>query len=108
MGEKKSRYDFLKDLAEFLKGDLNQMEEQVSSYAINFKFEGKEFVYEDVEAAGFINNVNCAYLKSQSTSKLTLELIERERSKFIKTQMTTLNSSMDKEKEICSDAEGSK
>jgi len=87
--EKKTRELFLQELAKLLNGTLELIEgeDDESSFRILFRFEGEDFVYEDLEKKGFKSKVYKAYLKVKTPSKLTVRFTERKHSTKIKTDI---------------------
>ncbi|MCK5082350.1 MAG: hypothetical protein KAR31_05540 [Candidatus Omnitrophica bacterium] len=87
--EKKTRKQFLEELANFLEGTLEPMEGDAgeSSFRIIFQFKGQEFIYEDLEKQGFKDKVYRASLRAQSPKKLTLTFTEKKRSTKIRTNI---------------------
>lgn len=81
--KKKSREDLLKDLARVLEGKMVPIEGYQNSFRIGFEFEGYNFNYEDIEAAGFKDKIYKSYLKINTTSKLTLTFGEKKRTQLI-------------------------
>ena len=77
--KKKSREEFLEEVAKFIEGKLEKAQGQEGSYQINFNFEGQHFLYEDFEDKGFKEKLNKAYIKSQTSTNLTLAFTEKER-----------------------------
>lgn len=87
--KKRSREQFLQDLAKFLEGTLEPIEDEVhsNSFRIRFKFSGEDFVFEDLEKQGFKDKIYIAYLKVQTPSCLTLTFAEKKRSTKIRTDI---------------------
>ena len=87
--KKKTRAQFLQELADLLEGVLEPIEdnEGENSFRIKFQFKGQEFVYEDLEKKGFKEKIYKAYLKARTPSKLTLTFTEKRRSTKIRTDI---------------------
>lgn len=87
--KKKSRESYLEELAEFLQGTLEPIEgpDYKGSYRVRFKFEGEDFVFENIEAMGFKDKVYKYYLKVKTPYKLTLTFAEKKRSTRIRTDI---------------------
>ncbi len=87
--EKKTREEFLRELADFLEGTLEPMDEEAypNSFKIQFNFSGKEFVYEDLEKQGFKNKVYVANLKVKAHRMFTLTFTEKKRSTTIRSNI---------------------
>ena len=85
----KTRKAFLQELADFLEGKLEPIEQEhhENSFRIVFKFSGEEFIYEDFENQGFKDKVYKAFLKVKTPSKLTLTFTEKKHSTKIKTDI---------------------
>ncbi len=77
--KKKTRQEYLEELSRFLEGQLSPLEEGTNNYQIAFKFEGRDFVYEDLEQEGFQEKVHKAFLKTQTKSSLTMDFTEEVR-----------------------------
>jgi len=87
--KKKTREQFLQELAEFLEGTLEPIEDDdySNSFMIRFKYSGEDFVFEDIEKKGFKDKVYIAYLRVTAQSRLTLTFTEKERSTKIRTDI---------------------
>lgn len=87
--KKRTREGYLQDLAKFLEGELEPIEEGAldNSFRVRFKFSGEEFVYEDTEELGFKSKIYKGYLKIKTPSKLTLTFTEKKRSTKIRTDI---------------------
>ena len=87
--KKKTREQFLQDLAEFLEGTLEPIEDDANpnSFRIRFKYSGVDFVYEDFEKLGFKDKIYIAYLRAKTTSRLTLTFSAKKRSTKIRTDI---------------------
>lgn len=53
------------------------------SYRINFTYDGKACIYEDLEAVGFVDRVHKSFLKIPTTSKLTIQFTEKKHQRTI-------------------------
>lgn len=87
--KKKSREQFLQDLAKFLEGKVEPINDETypNSFRIRFKFSGEDFIFEDWEKQGFKDKIYIAYLKVQTPSRLTLTFAEKKRSTKIRTDI---------------------
>ena len=87
--EKKTREQFLQELAGFLEGTFESLGDEVygRSFRLLFRFGGEEFIFEDLEKQGFRDKVYVAYLKVKTPSKLTLTFTEKRRSMRIRTDI---------------------
>jgi len=87
--KKKTREQFLKELAEFLEGTLEPIEDETyeNSFRIRFQYSNEDFIYEDLERPGFKENVNMAYLKVEVPGGLTLKFEEKKHSTTIRTDI---------------------
>lgn len=75
----KTREEYLQELAAYLEGQLSPLTGQTPGYQIVFKFEGRDFIFEDVEQEGFQEKVHKAYLKIKTNSSLTINFTEGSR-----------------------------
>ncbi len=80
--QKKSRRRYLAHLAKFLSGQLNPSLQYPHSFQINFRFEGFDFVYEDIDDRVLEMITHKGLLKTKIPVDLTLVLIERIRSEI--------------------------
>ncbi|MCK5082495.1 MAG: hypothetical protein KAR31_06270 [Candidatus Omnitrophica bacterium] len=87
--EKKTRKQFLEELASFVDGTLEPIKADAgeNSFRIKFRFKDQEFIYEDMEKQGFKDKVYKSYLKTRVPNKLTLTFTEKKRSTTIKTDI---------------------
>ena len=87
--KKRTREERLQDLAKFLEGTLEPIEDEgySNSFRIRFKFSDEDFVFEDWEKQGFKDKVYMAYLKVKTPNCLTLNFSEKERSTKIRTDI---------------------
>jgi len=87
--KKKTREQFLKELANFLEGVVEPIEDRAyeNSFMIRFEFEGEKFVYEDLEKSGFKDKFYFAHLKVKTPSKLTLTFAGKKRSMKIRSDI---------------------
>lgn len=87
--EKKTREQFLGDMANFLEGKLEPVEDGLhsNSFRIQFKHSGEDFVFEDFEKQGFKDKVYIAYLRVKTSNPLTLTFTEKRRSSRIRTDI---------------------
>ena len=71
---KKTREQFLEELARFLDGKTEAIEDEayVDSFRICFKFSGEQFIYEDVLTTGFKEKINKGYMKVKIPNKTTV------------------------------------
>lgn len=74
--KKKTREQYLGELAKFVEGKIEPIENGVyeNSFRMQFEYEGQQFIYEDIEKQGFKGKVYFAYLKVKTTSTLTLTI----------------------------------
>ena len=84
-GRKKTREQFLKEMAEFMEGSWEpvQTTQQLNAFKVIFNFEGENFTYEDLEEVSFREKLLKGYLKCQTSSLLDLYLTEKEKSEKI-------------------------
>jgi len=87
--KRRTRKQFLQELAEFLEGTLEPIEDDIysNSFRIRFKYSGEDFVFEDFEKKGFKDKVYIAYLRVTAPSRLTLTFTEKERLSKIRTDI---------------------
>jgi len=87
--KKRTREECLQDLAKFLEGTLEPIEDEgySNSFRIRFKFSDESFVFEDWEKQGFKDRVYTAYLKVKTPNPLTLNFSGKERSTKIRTDI---------------------
>lgn len=87
--KKRSREQYLQELTKFLGGTLEPIADQTEnrSFRIGFKFEGEDFIYEDLEKQGFKDKVNVAYLKIGTPNKFSLTFSEKKRTTKIRTDI---------------------
>lgn len=74
--KEKTREEFLEELTHFLEGKLEPLEGQDNAFRIIFQFEGVDFMFEDVEAAGFGGTNYKGYLKTKTGRNLDLNFTE--------------------------------
>lgn len=84
---KKSKKSYLEELEKFVEGKLEPLAERPDSFRIIFKYQGKEFIYEDLEVQGFQESLHKAYLRGKTNSGLTLYATEKEKSTRIRTDI---------------------
>ncbi len=84
-GRKKTREQFLRELAEFMEGSLESFHgpDQPNAFRVVFDFEGEKFIYEDLEEVSFHEKLFKGYLKSQIGTPLDLYFTEKEKSEKI-------------------------
>ncbi len=76
--QKKTRDQFLKELANLLGGKLEPIADLDNSYRISFNFENHDFTFDDIEEKGFTVTINKALLKVSTPTKFNLTFIEQE------------------------------
>ena len=76
---KRTREEYLRELADFLEAKVENLSEQENSYKIEFVYQNQPFVYEDIEDVGFKEVHYKAFLKGKTESSLNLSFIERAR-----------------------------
>ena len=81
-GREDVREKYLDDLARFLEGKKEKLEQPENSFKIIFHHDDREFVFEDIEDYGFQTSNYKGVLKRQTTSKLTMSFTERTKSMF--------------------------
>lgn len=75
----RKRLNALNALAHLLESSVQEMEGQENSFKIPFNYKGKEFVFEDIEEAGFhMQAFNRALLKLKTPVNLTIGFSERD------------------------------
>ena len=82
-----SREEFLDKLAKFLESKLEPMEGLDNSYKLRFIFDGKEFVYEDIEEKRFKGKAHKAYLKIKAPGNLHLNFTEKKRTGNLRSEI---------------------
>ena len=86
----KSRKEFLTELSDFWEGELKPLEGQEESFKVEFNFEGRKFIFEDVEEKGFKDKINRVYLKLPTALDLNLYFTQKEqRSVQMKTMIVS-------------------
>jgi hypothetical protein len=87
--KKRTREQFHVDLAKYLEGALEPIEDAAhpNSFRIRFKYSGEDFVFEDFEKEGFKDKVYNAHLKVKTPSKFTLTFTEKKRSSRIRSDI---------------------
>jgi hypothetical protein len=91
----RTRDEFLNDLCLYLKGELVPVANSENSFHLNFQYEGLDFVYEDIEGAGFYNKIYSAYLRVKTKSSLTLIFQEPTRQKLISKEVQLASNIID-------------
>ncbi len=74
----KPREEFLKELADFWEGELKPLGTQEESSQVHFVFDGRKFIFEDVEEKGFKDKINKAYLKLPVATDFNLYFTQKE------------------------------
>lgn len=74
----KPREKFLKELADFWEGELQASGSQEESSKVHFVFDGRKFIFEDVEEKGFKDKINKAYLKLALATDFDLYFTQKE------------------------------
>ncbi len=82
-----TRNDFLLSLAKTTDGTLEPLHTNENSFKIDFTFEKKNFIYEDIEYPGFHGEVYKSFLKIKTSSKLSLSFHEKKRTKILGSKM---------------------
>ena len=84
-GRKKTREQFLKELADSMEGSVEPLHDplQPNAFRVIFNFEGEKFIYEDIEELSFREKLFKGYLKCQTPSSLDLYVTEKEKSNKI-------------------------
>lgn len=82
-----TREQFLHSLAKFLEGTLRPLAGQPDGFAIDFTFEGRRFIYEDLLDRGFQGDQRKGYLKTRVHDDFTIYFTEKPRSTTIKTSV---------------------
>ena len=78
-GKRDKRKSYLEEMVKFLEAPLEKIEGEENSYCIKFQYKGREFIYEDIEEAGFKKSVFCGVLRAKTPFDLNLALTERGR-----------------------------
>lgn len=78
---KKTREMVLEQLAKFVHGQVEPVEEFQNSYRIKFKYENYDFFYEDIQGVGFADEVYNTCLKVKSITNLNLRFMEKQQTK---------------------------
>lgn len=78
--QKKNREEQLKEFAHFWEGTLLPLAGHEDSYSIAFKFDGREFEFEDIQDKGFKKVEYKGFLKTKTSTDYTLGFTEAPRS----------------------------
>lgn len=73
------RKKYLEAMAKFVGSALEKSQLYDNSYQINFRYEGTEFSFEDIEEQAFQNRTYKGFLKAKTPIKLTLRFTEKSR-----------------------------
>jgi hypothetical protein len=79
----KTRDDLFTSLENFVGTKRQPIEGYENSYMLSFPFEGKTFLYEDIETRGFNDKIYKAFLKLQTKSKVTIQFTEKRHEKLL-------------------------
>jgi hypothetical protein len=79
----KTRDDLFTSLEQFLGTKREPIEGYENSYMLSFPFDGKTFLYEDIETRGFNDKIYKAFLKLQTKSKVTIQFTEKRYEKML-------------------------
>lgn len=72
----KTREDYLEELRRYLEGQLTPLTGDTPGYQVAFNFEGRDFIFEDIEQEGFQEKVHKAFLKTKINSPLAIRFTE--------------------------------
>ncbi len=86
---KKTREQIMASLAKFLESKAEPIAESPNSFRIKFVFEGREFIYEDIERPSFREKIYKAYLKSPLKQDFTMNFSEKEKEGIIRSETFT-------------------
>src|SRR3989338_7858656 len=75
----KKREDQLKEFAHFWEGTLTPLEEYEDSYVITFKFDGRDFEFEDIQDKGLRETEYKGFLKTKTATDFTVGFTEAPR-----------------------------
>jgi hypothetical protein len=73
----RTREEYLEDLAKYVNGTMEKIDQFENSCRIKFNFEGYDFIYEDFEDAGFKGAIYKAYLRLATPTELTINFTEK-------------------------------
>ncbi|OGX08773.1 MAG: hypothetical protein A2Z88_00935 [Omnitrophica WOR_2 bacterium GWA2_47_8] len=79
MQKPKTRQEYLEELADFLEGQLDAMTEYPDSFRISFKFENRDFEFQDLRQEGFNVVTYKGYLRTKTKGSLTINFTEKPR-----------------------------
>ncbi len=76
---RKTREEYLRELAQFLEGQLSPLEGFENSFKILFQSAGRAFEFQDIEEKGFAGPGHKAFLRTKTDSHLTISFTEAAR-----------------------------
>jgi len=82
--QKKTREQYLQELAHFLEGKVEPIEDKENSFRISFNFENYKFVFEDIELLGFGAKDTKGQLIAETSRHLNFGFVETREKTSIK------------------------
>lgn len=76
---RKTREEYLHELAQFLEGQFSLLEGFDNSFKITFQFGGRPFEFQDIEEKGFGGPGHKAFLRTKTDGNLTMNFTEAAR-----------------------------
>ena len=80
------RKKYLNKFSQLVEGNLETIEGSDNSYRVRFRYQGNDFIYEDIEEEEFRQRkYHQGYLKAPTGTDLVLSFMEKERSTIVET-----------------------
>ena len=92
--KQRGRGSFLEALAVFLESKVKPIEGKEHGLRIDFRFEGGDYTFDDVEETGFSGKINKAYLKAKINGNFVLSFTEKQVSRVITMEIFKTNGIM--------------
>ena len=85
--KQRGRENFLEALAVFMESKVKAIEGREHDFRVDFRFEGGDYTFDDVEETGFSGKLNKAYLKAKINNNFVLSFTEKEIRRTITTEI---------------------